>query len=78
MSSRLQGKYSVQNLKTLKAKVEAVESLYRDHDLQRKIHKTYKSLRKHSDMTTQADLKRLFEKISEPSLNKYALKFYIV
>jgi hypothetical protein len=29
--SKLQGKYSVQNLKTLKSKVEKVESLYSNH-----------------------------------------------
>ena len=43
--SKLQGKYSVQNLKTLKSKVEKVESLYTNHPMQKMIYKKYKAFK---------------------------------
>lgn len=77
--SKLQKRYSVQNLKTLKAKVDKAESLFRNPEKQKKVVLQYKELKKENFAFKNRDdeLRMLQDMLNDPELDKYTLRIFI-
>jgi hypothetical protein len=77
--SRLERQYSVQNLKTLKAKVERVEALFRDQEKQKSVLRGYKELKKENFVfkNREEELRRLVAILDDQDLDKYTLRIFL-